>query len=55
MKIYRVYFRYVDGRGKLRRDSVRIDAENKADAKRRVIRGEKPKLIAVDKIKLLKG
>lgn len=50
MPYYKVYFRYVDGRGKLRKDNVRLDATDKADAKRRVIRGEKPKLIAVDKI-----
>jgi len=50
MPYYTVYFRYVDGKGKLRRDHVALDAISQADAKRRVIRGEKPKLIAVDKV-----
>ena len=50
-KWYRVYFRYVDGNNKLRRENVKVDALNPADAKRRVIKGEKPKIIAVDKVK----
>ena len=51
MLYYRVFFRYVDGRGKLRRDSVRLDASSAADAKSRTIKGERPKLIAVDKVR----
>ena len=50
MPYYTVYFRYVDSKGKLKSDKVKLDAKNKTDAKRRVIRGEKPKLIAVDKV-----
>jgi len=50
MPYYVVYFRYVDGKGKLHSDHVRLDASNKEDAKMRVIRGEKPKLVAVDRI-----
>lgn len=50
-KFYRVYFTYVDGNNKLRRDNVKLDALNPKDAKRRVIKGEKPKIIAVQKIK----
>ena len=50
MPYYRVFFRYVSGK-RVIRDSVRLDAKNKEDAKRRTIRGEKPKLIAVDKVK----
>jgi len=49
MPYYRVYFRYITG-NKVKRDSVKLDAKNKEDAKRRVVRGEKPKIIAVDKI-----
>ena len=51
MPYYTVYFRYIDGRDRVRHDHVRIDANNQADAKKRVIRGEKPKLIAVDRVK----
>lgn len=51
MNYYRVYFRYVDGNNKLRRENVKLDALNAKDAKRRVIKGEKPKIIAVDKVK----
>jgi len=50
MAKYSVYFKYVDSRGKLRNDHVTLDASNQTDAKRRVIRGEKPKLIAVNRI-----
>lgn len=50
MSYFTVYFRYVDGRGKLRRSHVKLDASSKNDAKRRVVRGEKPKMIAVDKV-----
>jgi len=52
MSYYTVYFRYVDGKGKLRSDHTTLDASGKADAKRRVIRGEKPKMVAVDRITL---
>lgn len=51
MPYYDVYYRYVDRSGKLRRDhTLRIPASNKEEAKRIVIRGEKPKSIAVDRV-----
>jgi len=49
MPYYRVHFRYVSG-NKVRKDLVRLEASNKEDAKKRVIKGEKPRMIAVDKI-----
>lgn len=53
MPYYIVKFRYVDKTNKIRRDSVRLDALNQVDAKRRAIRGERPKIIAVDSVKRL--
>ena len=50
MPDYIVYFRYVDSKGKLRKDHTQLDATNQTDAKRRVFRGEKPRMIAVDRI-----
>ena len=50
MSYYKVSFRYVNRQGKLVKDSFRIDARNITEAKSIVIKGEKPKLIAVDKI-----
>jgi hypothetical protein len=50
MPYYKAYFRYVSG-GKVKSEhTAAFDAKNKDDAMRRVIRGEKQKLIAVDKI-----
>lgn len=52
MPYYRVYFRYISG-NKVKRDSVRLAASSIEDAKKRVIKGEKPRLIAVDKVRKL--
>lgn len=49
MPYYKVYYQYVSG-SKLRKGHVRLDAKNKEDAKLRAIRGEKPRLIAVNKV-----
>jgi len=49
MPYYKVFFRYVAG-GKVRRGKGRVDASDKEDAKKRVIKGEKPRLIAVDRV-----
>lgn len=46
---YKVSFRYISG-GKVKKETVKLDALNMEDAKRRVIKGEKPKIIAVDKV-----
>jgi len=50
MPYYTVYFRYYTKDGKLRRDHTMLDAKNRTDAQKRVIRGERPKLIAVDRV-----
>ena len=50
MPYYNVFFRYVTRDGKLRSDHTKLDAKNATDAKKRVIRGEKPKQIAVDRV-----
>ena len=51
MPFYRVYFRYVDSKGKVRHDhSGRLTADNKDHAKRLTIYGEKPRMIAVDRV-----
>ena len=50
MPYYNVFFKYVTKDGKLRSDHTKLDAKNMTDAKRRVIRGEKPKQIAVDRV-----
>lgn len=47
---YKVDFRYVDKNNRIKTDSITLDAKNKADAKNRVIRGEKPKMIAIDRV-----
>tara|TARA_Y100000310_G_scaffold166912_2_gene166626 strand:+ start:6379 stop:6561 length:183 start_codon:yes stop_codon:yes gene_type:complete len=52
-RFYRVFYRYVDAKGKVRRDHVKLDALNMDDAKRRVIRGEKKEFnrnVAVDRV-----
>ncbi len=46
---YMVSFRHIS-RGKVKKETVKIEACNMEDAKRRVIKGEKPKIIAVDKV-----
>ena len=51
MPYYNVKFRYVDRSNKIARDHVRVDADNAADAKAKVIRGEKPRRVAVDSVK----
>jgi hypothetical protein len=50
MPYYRVFFRYVGRDGKIHKDHTRLDASSQADAKKRTIHGEKPKMIAVDRI-----
>lgn len=54
MPYYNVFFRYVDGNNKLHSNHTRVDADNQADAKKRVISGERKhfgRIIAVDKVK----
>jgi len=51
MPYYKVYFHWVTATGKVKRDHIwRVDAKDKKEARAKVIRGEKPKLIAVDRV-----
>ena len=49
MPYYRIYFRTITG-GKVKRESVRLDASSKTNAKEKVIKGEKPKSVIIDKV-----
>jgi hypothetical protein len=51
MPYYRVFFHWVTRDGRVKHDHVHhIDATTKEDAKMKVIRGEKPRRIAVDRV-----